>query len=179
MSPLWILHFDRYAFRNATTACRGSHVAAVITAINNARPGLVWYAADVRIIGPSFVPEREPTPTIVGDADLTVRAVRQVEQFESGVFVGVPSDCQTPRFRQGGLWTEDEEAADLGDAIVEVRAFDATYVSVASTDDEIRKSLKNSILICSKTKLRRGRRAGVEGARLPVVRIGDEGEQKR
>jgi hypothetical protein len=60
-----------------------------------------------------------------------------VTQFESGVFVGVPSECLNPRFRTGGLWTEDEEDADLCDAFVEVRAFDTTYVSVATNDDAV------------------------------------------
>jgi hypothetical protein len=41
------------------------------------------------------------------------------------------------RFRPGGLWTEDEEDADLCDALVEVRAFDTTYVSVATNDDAV------------------------------------------
>ena len=31
----------------------------------------------------------------------------------------------------GGMWTEDEEGADMGDGIVEVRTFDTAYIEVA------------------------------------------------
>jgi hypothetical protein len=60
---------------------------------------------------------------LVGDTQALIRAALNVEQFESGVFVGVRHSLEQPAFRTGGLWTEDEDAADLGDAIVEVRAF--------------------------------------------------------
>ncbi|MFO0591156.1 MAG: hypothetical protein U0441_26660 [Polyangiaceae bacterium] len=68
-------------------------------------------------------------------------AVAEVEQFESGVFVGVPGELNDPAFRSGGLWTEDEDAADLGDAVVEVRAFDWTYWSVATNNADILSSV--------------------------------------
>jgi hypothetical protein len=73
-----------------------------------------------------------------------VRIAGAVEQYESGVFTGVPDGAVNPEFRAGGLWTEDEEAADLGDAIVELRAFDTTYVSLATIDEVIANHVINA-----------------------------------
>ncbi len=50
------------------------------------------------------------------------------------VFVGVSPTTTEPRFRAGGLWTGDSETADLGDALIELRAFDTSYWSVAIAD---------------------------------------------
>lgn len=57
-----------------------------------------------------------------------------MEQFESGVFVGVPSLVSSPSFRAGGLWTEDYDEADLGDAALELRAFDTSYWLIAALE---------------------------------------------
>jgi hypothetical protein len=40
------------------------------------------------------------------------------------------------------MWTEDEEVADLGDAIVEIRAFDTTYISISASDPRIAAHVK-------------------------------------
>ena len=138
-----IIRFDRQSFGNAPTVCRGDHIAAVVAEIEAARPGLRWYAADVQNIGKPFLPTRDPTPVAIGDSAALIRRAILVDQFESGVFVAVSPRVEGPRFRSGGLWTEDEEDADLGDALVEVRAFDTTYVSAASADDAIVLQLEN------------------------------------
>jgi hypothetical protein len=67
--------------------------------------------------------------------------LRGVDQFGSGVLVGVSAECRDPHFRQGGLWTEDDEFADLEDPVVEIRMFDTSYISVASTDESLRTQL--------------------------------------
>lgn len=74
-----------------------------------------------------------------------IEAAQRVDQFESGVFAGVPSVIAQPVFRAGGLWTEDEEAADLGDAAVEVRAFDTSYWSIATADPDLAQILRERI----------------------------------
>lgn len=108
-------------------------------------PGLCWYAADVQAIGPSPTNGRAPHPVCVGDTGTLTIVARQVVQFESGVFAGVNSRIARPRFREGGLWTDDEELADLGDSLIEYRAFDTSYWLVATAEvtlaDRIRSRL--------------------------------------
>ena len=129
MRATHVLRLDRHAFEDATTLCLGVQISAVVAAVGEVEPTLVWYAADVQVIGPSFVAGRHSTPILVGDNATAVSVMSEVDQFESGVLVGVPCECSAPIFRQGGLLTEDDELADLGDAIVQVRAFDTIYVS--------------------------------------------------
>ena len=135
MRPTRVLRFKADTF-SSQYVCLGSQVAKVVDRVGVFVPELRWYMADVEYIGaPSIA--RTPTPIAVGNTYTFVRFARRVEQFVSGVFVGVSAHIADPQFRQGGLWTEDEEASDLGDAMVEVRSFDFTYISVASTDEAL------------------------------------------
>ncbi|MCG8424203.1 MAG: hypothetical protein MJE77_40440 [Proteobacteria bacterium] len=135
MKPTRVVHFGADAF-GTQAACLGQQVAAIVASIDKVLPNLRWYAADVECTGAQFT-HRTPTAVGVGDADAFMHVALQVDQFTSGVFVGIPVDLAQPRFREGGLWTDDDESADLGDAVVEVRAFDTTYVSVASTNEAL------------------------------------------
>jgi hypothetical protein len=77
---------------------------------------------------------KSPVPKLFGEGETLITAVAKVDQFLSGVFAGIPADIAAPRFRAGGLWTKDEELADIGDAFVEVRTFDTSFISVATAD---------------------------------------------
>lgn len=135
MLPRHVLHLSSDVF-NAQCACLGGQIAEVAAKVSEFVPDLKWYIADVEYVGlPLF--ERSPTPFVVGDVDAFVRFSMRVDQFTSGVFVGVPAHIAAPQFREGGLWTEDEDASDLGDAVVEIRAFDWSYVSVAFMDNAL------------------------------------------
>lgn len=144
-APLRVLRFDRKAFGSATV-CQGRHIAAVVAAIEAVRPGLVWHASDVRCVGEQLLESRGPLPLLVGTSSLLARKASGIEQFQSGVFVGTPSERKVPRFREGGLWTEDDEMAELGDAVVELRAFDTSYISVASSDEAVLNALEHAEL---------------------------------
>ena len=117
----------------STLACLGTHFALLVRHVDEVRPGLQWYVADVF---PEFagLPCQRHTPQAVGDSDTFARALDAAGQFESGVFVGAPGARGAPRWRNGGLWTEDEDTADLGGATVELRAFDTSYILCLSED---------------------------------------------
>lgn len=136
MNPSEILHLESAAFGDVL-ACLGPQLILILSAVQGARSDLAWYVADVETIGPSPVRERTPVPVLVGDVDALIRAVAPVEQFECGVFSGVPAAVSQPAFRSGGLWTEDEDTADIGDAVVEIRAFDTSYWIISTSDRRI------------------------------------------
>jgi len=144
MRPRDIVRLDPADFRSET-CCVGEQLVELLRVIQALRPGLKWYVADVQTIGPSPVPRREPVPILIGDTGALIQAAQRVDQFESGVFAGVPSSIGQAGFRSGGLWTEDEEAADLGDAVVEVRAFDTSYWSVATADSVLARNILERI----------------------------------
>jgi hypothetical protein len=136
MQPLKTILLSPIAFGD-TTSCLGGQLIVLLRVIDAFYPHLRWYVADVRTTGGSLTSYRQSTPVLTGDTKLLIEAVQNVEQFESGVFAGVPCSIEQPRFRSGGLWTEDEDCADLCDALIEVRAFDTSYWLVAISDPEL------------------------------------------
>jgi hypothetical protein len=144
MLPSEVTHLRPLAF-GSETSCLGGQLVQLLRATEALYPHVKWYVADVQTIGPSPTPRRESIPRLVGDTDALIRAARQVEQFESGVFVGVPHSLDRPVFRAGGLWTEDDDRADLGDGVVEIRAFDTSYWSIATAEPALAKGILERI----------------------------------
>ena len=144
MRPSNIVHLGPDIFRSVTS-CLGEQLVSLLRIIQEVHPDLKWYAADVDANGPLPVPRGEPTPILIGDATALIEIAHRVNQFNSGVFVGVPSRIEKPTFRAGGLWTEDEDAAELGDATIEVRAFDWSYWSIATADPNLAQSIRQRL----------------------------------
>jgi hypothetical protein len=124
-------------FPSASVACTGSQVAEVIACVSRVTRGLVWYAADVEAPTSSFAVQRSSVPVRIGEEQECISRVRVVDQFEAGVFVGISASNENPRFRNGGLWTEDPVEVELADSVVEVRAFDTTFIEVLSCEREV------------------------------------------
>lgn len=145
MKPSYILRLRAAEF-GSTAACLGEQIAAVVMLVGRLRANLVWYLADVEGVGPALA-ERTSQPTLFGDSFRLATAAAAVSQFQRGVFVGVPKGIASPQFRNGGLWTEDDDDADLGDAVVEIRAFDTTYVLVATIAAEVAEAVTQAFSI--------------------------------
>lgn len=116
MWPVETVHLGPEAFGD-TAACLGGQLTELLQFLGALQPNLTWHVADIECIGTFPVSRREPAPTSIGDTATLMQAALRVSQFESGVFAGVAESVERPAFRPGGLWTEDEEAADLGDAL--------------------------------------------------------------
>jgi hypothetical protein len=97
-------------------------------------PTVHWYVADVQLTGSYAKDWESRIPMRIADTAQMLARVAQIDQFESGVFLAVPSEVVTPMFRGRELWTDDEDFAELGDAVIEIRAFDTSYISVSSAD---------------------------------------------
>ena len=120
------------AFPGASVVGTGDQAALIVACLGEPRPDLVWWVSDCRFVGSSSLPRTGAEPRLVGTTEQLLALLPEVEQFDSGVFLGVESGVPTPRCREGGVWTEDPEGADLGDAVVEVRVFDYTWFEVMS-----------------------------------------------
>jgi hypothetical protein len=131
-----IIHIGPEAF-GSEVCCLGEQLVELVRTIAELHRDLKWYVADVQTIGLALTSRRDPVPSLIGDTEAVVQAAREVEQFENGVFLGVPDSLDRPAFRHGGIWTDDEDDADLGDALVEVRAFDTSYWLIATADTEL------------------------------------------
>lgn len=114
-------------------ACTGEQLAAVITAAAREMHLERWFISDVRPVGSWALGARGPEPVSVS-LDALDAGLRAVSQLESGVFSGLRGEPASPRFRDGGVWTEDAESACLGDTTVEIRAFDTSFIEVIAQD---------------------------------------------
>lgn len=140
MNPTFLLRMTPATFEESKVICLGRQIAEVLESIEHAAPGLSWYASDVQTLGGIFLPRREPVPAPIGHTDVTASRARAVSQFESVVFLRF-APAASVELRPGGVWTDDEPGADMGSAEVEVRAFDTTYIEVATSHQEVWRTL--------------------------------------
>ncbi|MDP1914643.1 MAG: hypothetical protein Q8L14_00265 [Myxococcales bacterium] len=129
-----VLRLGADCFPPGLVACCGNQLAALLALVGRVHDDVRWYAADIQPALRSLESFVGPVPTLVGSTKDAIGLFESVPQFEAGVFVAVSSAISRPVFRSGGLWTEDEAMADLGDSLVELRAFDASFISIATRD---------------------------------------------
>lgn len=122
-------------------ACTGEQLAAVINAAAREMHLERWFISDVRPVGSWALGARGPEPVSVS-LDALLAGLQAISQLESGVFSGLREDPESPRFRDGGVWTEDADSAPLGDTVVEIRAFDTSFIEVIAQEDVSRQALQ-------------------------------------
>lgn len=145
MRPLAVLHLHAADFGD-TVACLGPQLCKVIQSASELLPAAHWYVADVQLTGARAEEWESRVPTRIADTAQMLARIAQIHQFESGVFAAVPSEIATPVFRGKELWTDDEDFADLGDAVIEIRAFDTSYISVSSADTRLIRRIEIALL---------------------------------
>ena len=146
MAATQCIHFTAENF-GATFACLGEQVARVVQAVAKTRTSLTWYGADILPTGIVAPHLSEGMPTLIGNTEQLVSICSKVDQFSSGVFLAIDSSILQPRFRAGGVNTEDDEDAgtQLGDCLVEVRAFDFSYIAVLSKDSRLLLDIRDCV----------------------------------
>jgi hypothetical protein len=118
-------------------SCEGEQIALIIEAFGELVRQCVWFVSDIdeQIDGPRLFPEGVKIPVLVGDRAETVAYLRQVTQFVWAVFLAVPVDRLPVQW--GEVWAESEPFQDIGDAIVEICAFDSSFIQVYARDAAI------------------------------------------
>lgn len=113
-------------------SCTGKQLAVLLHAMSPwVRTGK-WYIFDVSTNSRTleFLKTKEEIREAVTLEELTSASIH-VEQFLSGVFIAVPTNAKYPDGRPNFL-TEDDPPNHIGNAIVEIRAFDTSYFEVYS-----------------------------------------------
>jgi hypothetical protein len=112
--------------------CLGSQLAQIVAAVEKYLGVVNWYAADVEVVGPSSLAQGS-TSEFVGGSDKLISVAGGIDQFLRGVFLAVSAEKAKPKFREF-IDTEDPVDVDLGDALVEIRAFDTTFFEILTPD---------------------------------------------
>jgi hypothetical protein len=133
---------------NDTAACLGPQVASVLDALA-ALPELLdtaWYAGAFDMIWPEEIrgalrKYEASEPVLIDDIGTFVPLVRKVGQFLDGVFFSVP--VGQPPLVAVKLLTADGPIEKLvTNAIVQVCAFDTSWIEIGTEDESMIRSLQ-------------------------------------
>ena len=120
--------------RQSDLCCTGWQLAAMFSMAERHFGPVNWYVADS---SPRIDTDSTSSPSfgLIGDTTSAIRAVENVQQFESAVFAAVESGNPSPTFRDEA-YTDDDATAQLGDSLMELRAFDYTFIEAIMKDPE-------------------------------------------
>ncbi len=136
MDMVSVLRLRANCFGDANPlCCSGEQLSRLVCSLERELGPLNWFVSDVRP-GSKFELREDRNPTKFGTTDSLAVAAENVLQFESGVFLAVPATIACPRLRSEIL-TDDPTNVDLGDAVVEIRAFDSTFFEIITQKDAI------------------------------------------
>ena len=119
--------------------CRGQQLKEILELIEfyPTIKNAIWYASDLDsspipdciINFTKFIPEK------IGNTRNLITICQNVNQFLSGVFLAFSRDVGD-RLNEG-FETEDKAFRDIGDAVLEIRAFDTTFFEIYTNDYDL------------------------------------------
>lgn len=123
---------------NKLVCCTGSQLVIILDVIEEKLGKCNWYVADISAthLLSYDMPGQSKWPSLVGNTEDLKIISAQVIQFFSGIFLAMPINSNMPRWSDY-LDTEDIPTNDLGDAVLEIRAFDTSYFEIYSSHSEV------------------------------------------
>lgn len=131
-------------------ACTGNQLVLILQEIEDRLPGITWYAVDVLARNHhclELYDEKKGTqiPLKIGSTQDLVKFAAPVSQFESGIFLAVPTSTNTNIvWSLNSFDTEDQEF--IQPAVLIIRAFDTSYFEILSGKIDIIKHLKKRFI---------------------------------
>ena len=117
--------------------CLGEQLVSILNFIYPDVKHGIWYASHVEAvtIPPFILNYTSLSPQRVGPFEEMLTLSKNVDQFLSGVFLLYPTDVGFQlNFK---CHTEDEIFRDIGDALLEIRAFDTSYFIISTNDFDL------------------------------------------
>lgn len=147
MTKTLYLRIYRSFVPNEDCSCTGTQALKLIEIFEKLLPGCIWYAADIDTN--NFVNKtkefNKPVARKVGTTQDFKDTFSRVSQFFSGIFLLVPPTILSPKWGRELLYTEDPLTSDLGDSLVEIRAFDTSYFEIYTLREDIVRVLKEDL----------------------------------
>lgn len=129
--------------------CTGAQLSQLLNVIKAETKDCFWFVSDAdsyEQLPDTLVVARGSYPALVGDTDVLIREVQDVDQFLSGVFLAIPTNL-LPVFWSRIYLTEDQTFQDMGNARFEIRAFDTSYFEIYAPSEEFLLSLSKQFHI--------------------------------
>lgn len=128
-SSLCLLRINGQLIDRESTSCTGKQMKELLVHVEPWLQLCDWYLLDIRINNHvEFLSSSGHHPQRIS-REILGSVCAQVDQFLSGIFLAVPSGVSQPKLHLDAK-TEDEPSADLGDALLEIRAFDTSYFEI-------------------------------------------------
>ncbi|MBS0655382.1 MAG: hypothetical protein JSR46_06385 [Verrucomicrobia bacterium] len=139
--PFYVIRIE-----GTRVSCLGEQLIEILEEIRPLIENLMWYTchnfATTKVPHPENY--EEFIPIRVGNSDAMIDLCRNVDQFESAVFLGLPSDYGDSLNHE--YFTKDEEFRDHVNTALEIIAFDTQYYEINSRDFNIIKKLSSGII---------------------------------
>ena len=117
---------------NSNIVCLGEQLEEILTSIYKVNSKLRWYMYDVKGSAreETYLLSRQEQ-IIINDTITLIELVRNVIQFERGVFIGTIKPICDNEYASDTLpYTEEEEKMQFAHAEVEIRTFDYSYFEI-------------------------------------------------
>lgn len=131
-----IIRITGKQIKGESICCTGAQLRELLDQISSWVNDCAWYLSDVKINNSAKICIAGELQKQRLSSEALSNLCSQVDQFLSGIFLAVPTKIVKPRLNSGIL-TEDEPSSDLGDAILEIRAFDTSYFELYTADDKL------------------------------------------
>ncbi len=131
MFPELMLKVTSKCLDNDSVECTGEQLSMLVNIISVTFEDLTWYASDVDMMPymDFWKMYHDDDLKIVGETKKLEDMSRIVPQFLSGVFIAIQnSDIGGPSIKN--FSTEEEMFVDIGNASIQIRAFDTSYFEV-------------------------------------------------
>jgi hypothetical protein len=132
----FFLKLDITAMNDGDICCTGRQIASLINTLDKS---LNWYAADINVNSTTKLLDKYTLrrPTLIGSCSEAVNIINNIDQLLSGILLGVPNDIKKPSWNNRSFFTEDDQYQELGDALVEIRAFDTSCLEIYTSTTKI------------------------------------------
>jgi hypothetical protein len=137
-----IIELSGKEINNEIVCTTGFQMTKVLQIIKEDLLNCIWYCGDIstncNIFDDSSKSRKEYFK--LEDTEQLMKFAMQIDQFLSGVFLAIPKSICHPNLEYN-FDTERESTTDLGDAILEIRAFDTSFFEFYSSRTEITERL--------------------------------------
>lgn len=141
--PKGVIRLTGQQVSGEEVSCTGAQLVKLLQVLKVSGDNFHWFAADIST-NDNFIPSfliNGYQPFYVGTTEKLIQASSQINQYFSGIFLAVSQKVKAPIWGVRSFETEDEPTDALGDAILEIRAFDTTYFEIYSSDLSVLKLL--------------------------------------
>lgn len=139
---LYTLRINGKLIDGESVSCTGKQLRELLVQVEPWIGSCEWYILDIKTNNSIelLTYDAKNQRTLAGEA--LRDACARVDQFMSGIFLAVPRNLSQPKLTLDAV-TEDEPSSDIGDALLEIRAFDTSYFEIYTPLPELAERLQH------------------------------------